>query len=90
MFYILTEGGTFVDHQGYGRTDETLLDQYEKQHAALADSDSELNEWIPDDLREASRPILMSLLCLDPARRCSVEELTRNKWLMYGVAHCFG
>jgi hypothetical protein len=86
MFYILTAGAPFVQ-RGLGQTDESLRDQYEGQYAALADNESELSEWIPDDLREASRPILMSLLCLDPARRGSVEDLTRNKWLMDGYLH---
>jgi hypothetical protein len=86
MFYILTEGAPFL-HGRFGQTDGILLEEYEKRYAALADGDSELNEWIPDDLREGFRPILLSLLCLDPARRCPVEELTRNKWLMDRDAH---
>jgi hypothetical protein len=86
MVYILTDGASFVQ-PGFGQTHQSLRDQYEEQYAALADDRSELSELIPDDLREGSQPILLSLLCLDPTRRSSVEELTHNKWLMKEDAH---
>lgn len=85
MFYILTDGAPFVQ-RGFGQTDESLRNQCKEQYAALAENGSELSELIPDDLKEGSRPILLSLLCQDPIRRSSVEELTHNTWLMDGDA----
>jgi hypothetical protein len=37
---------------------------------------------IPEDLRCGFHPVLSSLLCQDPARRGSVEEMLQNEWLM--------
>jgi hypothetical protein len=86
MYFILTDGADFI-HTGLGGyTDENLRDECEEQYASLADTGSELSELIPDELREGSRPILLSLLCPDPTRRSSVAELANNKWLMAGDA----
>jgi hypothetical protein len=86
MYFILTDGAQYI-HMGLGRyTDEDLRDESERQYAALADDRSEMSEYIPDELREDSRPILLSLLCPDPTRRSSVAELAHNKWLMEGDA----
>lgn len=83
MFYILTDGASFVE-KGFGPSDESLGSQYEDHYAELADHQSELSQMIPADLREGSQPILLSLLCPDPARRATVKELTHNSWLMSG------
>ena len=86
MYFILTNGADFVYPRLGGTTDEDLRDECEERYAALANDQSELSELIPDELREGSRPILLSLLCPDPTRRSSVAELAHNKWLMAGDA----
>ncbi len=81
LYFILTNGASFLQRGLCGA--QYRLDQYEEEFAELADDPcGELNEWIPPDLRECFRPVLLSLLCRDPARRASVEELTNNEWLM--------
>jgi hypothetical protein len=59
-------------------------DRWQWMKLLVADPRSELSEQKPSDFREAFRPILLSLLCLDPTRRASVGELTQNKWLLKG------
>lgn len=68
----------------FKQTDDSLRKQYREQYAALADEQSELSELISEDLREGSRPILLSLLCPDPGHRAPVEQLSHNSWLMKG------
>ena len=67
-----------------GQTDESIRRQYVEQYAALSDAGSEVNELTPDSARERFQPLLLSLLCPDPAHRSSVEELAHSEWLMYG------
>jgi hypothetical protein len=86
MYFILTDGADFL-RTGLRTTEEQLRALYEQEYAELVDGRGEVTEWIPDDLREGFRPILLSLLCRDPAHRASVEEIACNKWLIDGGAH---
>ncbi len=78
---MVTDGAFFI-YTGPRQTNEDLLRQYKAQWAALADPESEANGMMPDELREGFRPVLLSLLCDDPTRRASVEDLKQNLWLM--------
>ncbi|KAK3899674.1 kinase-like domain-containing protein [Staphylotrichum tortipilum] len=83
MFFILTHGKFFI-YRWLRTAEEDWLNQHRQEYAELSDAGSELCEKIPADLREGFRPILLSLLCPDPARRASVKDIARHQWLIQG------
>lgn len=78
MFFILTDGISFVDRLPSASDSQW----YEEKVAALAGDQCVEMRDLPHDLRSGFQPVLASLLCLNPARRLSVDELLQNRWLM--------
>ena len=59
------------------------LDHYREEMVALENGVyEEMDEFIPAELRDGFRSILLGLLRENPAHRSSVHELLDNDWLM--------